>query len=264
MRLCTPHMGRQPEKTENGNDPARCVKFPPFVPVVRGDGVGVVVVVPPFAKGEKSDPPKVFREIGGGVIAISPNVCGGIDKPCHVPNHYSSKAKSPQEPWESSKPEKARAQKHIPDQISVLKKEANWVTDQIGNVFGHQLFACNIIPRGEKPKHMRPPWAIKGGVGVTRFIRTGMVDAVAHGPVKGKTLHGQGTRKVGNGFWSGMKPETTMCQHPVIAKCNAYAASEPIEAHHPGQPLPSEEKECRQCACMHEGDDKKINPVDRI
>ena len=53
----------------------------------------VVIIVPAFAKGEKSDPPAIAGIVTGFKAAPSPHVCRRIDQPGGVePDHYPQTA----------------------------------------------------------------------------------------------------------------------------------------------------------------------------
>ena len=62
---------------------------------------GMVIVVPAFTEGKQADPPEVPRAVAGLVIAIAPDVSGGIDEPGDVVDDDDPGAHGPQEDRES-------------------------------------------------------------------------------------------------------------------------------------------------------------------
>ena len=74
-------------KTDLGEQPNAVVVDIELVPgeaMTSTDRMGMVVVVPAFASGEKCDPPVVARVVAGLKAALAPEVRGGVDQPCGV------------------------------------------------------------------------------------------------------------------------------------------------------------------------------------
>ncbi len=60
-----------------------------------GARVGVVIVVPAFAKGQERDPPVVGGIIGGRKAATAPGVGGRVDQPGAMQFHCGSQEDAP-------------------------------------------------------------------------------------------------------------------------------------------------------------------------
>ncbi len=58
----------------------------------------MVVIVPAFAIGEDGDPPEVAGGVAGVVVAVSPEVSGGVYEPGAVVGSDHPDAHSPDEP----------------------------------------------------------------------------------------------------------------------------------------------------------------------
>jgi hypothetical protein len=50
------------------------IELIPFKAVARGCGIGVMIVVPPFASGHQGHPPQIARVIAGGKTPRAPHV----------------------------------------------------------------------------------------------------------------------------------------------------------------------------------------------
>src|SRR5277367_2710822 len=73
------------------------VELVPSEAVARTDGVGVVVVVPAFASGEKRDPPVVAGVVLGLEAALAPEMRGGVHKPGGVKANGDAEEGSPED-----------------------------------------------------------------------------------------------------------------------------------------------------------------------
>src|SRR6188474_2063830 len=76
---------REAEGAEDADDEPGGVEFPPAVAVGGGALVGVVVVMPAFAKGHDADEPVIATAVARVVVAVAPQVRPGIDGPGAVP-----------------------------------------------------------------------------------------------------------------------------------------------------------------------------------
>src|SRR5262249_34658890 len=92
-------------------DLPRQIEFPPFVAVPRRTGIGVVIVVPSFARSEKADDRVVAAIVVGGVISITPNVSHRVDGPRRVPDQHGAQRAAPDKKAAS---EPARGRRGLP------------------------------------------------------------------------------------------------------------------------------------------------------
>ena len=92
------HVPSQAQLFHGHNRPIRHINLPPAVAVLGHTLVGVVVVVPAFTKGQKPNPPEIPRVIGCLVVAVAPDVRGGIHKPCDVKYDHHPHSQAPQQP----------------------------------------------------------------------------------------------------------------------------------------------------------------------
>ena len=97
-------MGGEAEDFHDTDDAVGEVEFPQSVSVSSHSLVGMMIVVPAFAEGEQADPPEVSRAVAGLVIAIAPDMSGGIDEPGDVVDDDDPGAHGPQEDRESQAP----------------------------------------------------------------------------------------------------------------------------------------------------------------
>ena len=89
-----------------------------------------------------------------------------------------------------------------------------------------------------------------------------MVNTMGKGPIKGRPLQGQGSRKVHKEPGYSVQLEATMGKHPVIAEGDSNAAGEAIQANQKGNAGPTELKERCYGANVHQHQKNKNRPVD--
>ena len=82
-------LGEQPDAVEVG------VNLIPAEAVARGDGMGVVVVVPALAAADQGDPPVVARVVAGFKAARAPEMRGRVDEPGSVQTERHAQEGSP-------------------------------------------------------------------------------------------------------------------------------------------------------------------------
>ena len=82
----SPHAPDEAEAFPHQNRQIRCVEFPPAVKAVSAAArIGMVIVVPAVAARRNPDEPVVAAVFAGLVIAIAPDMGGGIGAPGHMP-----------------------------------------------------------------------------------------------------------------------------------------------------------------------------------
>src|SRR6266446_2204024 len=95
---------------------------------------------------------------------------------------------------------------------------------------------------GQDPSHVRPPFAVAGGMRVTVFVRKLVMNAMGRDPENRPTLERQRRapgEEVFDPFWSLVSP---MGQQPVIAHADAKAPGNPPQEHGNEECLPRKEK----------------------
>src|SRR5688572_20725329 len=80
------YIPNQANAFEDFNDGIRHIEFPPAVAAAGRARIGMVVVVPAFAKGNEGDPPDIAAVILGFEVAVAPNMSDRIHKPGAVPH----------------------------------------------------------------------------------------------------------------------------------------------------------------------------------
>lgn len=75
------HVGRQTHHLQRADHHPCHVKLRPLQAMPRRELERVVVVVPPFAKGQDADPPVVPREVARVVGLRAPDVADAVDEP---------------------------------------------------------------------------------------------------------------------------------------------------------------------------------------
>src|SRR5580658_5897250 len=74
VELCDLNLARETDLFEEPDAPEVGIDFVPAEAVAGGNGMRVMVVVPAFAAGEKSDPPVIARIVAGFKATAAPHV----------------------------------------------------------------------------------------------------------------------------------------------------------------------------------------------
>src|ERR1700722_10981261 len=204
--------------------------------------LGVMVVVPAFAKGQNGDPETVSGSVAGFVALRAPHMRGGIHQPGGMQADDGAQEDSPEEPGPAANRIKEDGDYHRRHHVPLADPEMKLVFAKVGDI-GKELDSVLMHgPAGEDPAHVGPDAAISRRVWIALFVRILMMHAVGGDPGNRAAFYGQraaGSQEILNEFRGFV---AAMGKQAVIAHANAQAAGNP--PHHQGkdQGLPGKEE----------------------
>ena len=99
----------QPQKFHYANAPPVEVNLVPRKSMPRRGWVSMVIIVPPFAKGQQRDPPIIPRIIVGNEAARAPHVCSRVNQPCRMQVESDAEENAPHQIWPTAEDEQRHA-----------------------------------------------------------------------------------------------------------------------------------------------------------
>ena len=250
------------------------VELVPDEAVARGDGVGVMVVVPAFAAGEQGNPPGVAGIVLGFEAAGADEVGGGVDQPGGVeaddatehgaPEHHAEAAHEAMagsgeggadadleeadqgdgEPMELGKPD-----------VALVAGEVRSVASQEGGFGVHGA-------AGDDPAGVCPPGTVVRSVGVAFVVGVLMMDAVGGDPEDGSAFKRHGAAGGDEVLDPLAGAIAAMGQQAVVAHADAHVDGEEVGDDGGGGVLPGEEEERGDGADVEQAHDDGGDPVD--
>ena len=112
----------------------------------------VVIIIPSFSEGYKSDKGVVHRYVTGFVLLVAPDVAQGIHGPGNMPSDDRSEGITPAHGGEASQKEQQYWLGNSDIQIIFLEELVEVVLLQIGNVGG--IEEKHLRLRVEQPSHV--------------------------------------------------------------------------------------------------------------
>src|SRR5580658_7516366 len=97
QRLCSGHsdLRYQPHGHQEPDGEPGHVDLPPFVPVARRMGIGMMIVVPALAVADEGDKRIVAAIVGRFVIAVPPQMRDRVDRPGKMAMHDGAHDRAP-------------------------------------------------------------------------------------------------------------------------------------------------------------------------
>src|SRR4051812_18316095 len=99
----------QSEELQDANTPPIEINLVPLQSMTSGSRMGVMIVMPAFAKGEQRHPPTVARILAGIKASTSPHVRRRVDQPSGVQRQRYAQEDSPQQNVPTAKQEQRHA-----------------------------------------------------------------------------------------------------------------------------------------------------------
>lgn len=146
----------QPKKFQKLDCHIGRIDFPPFKTVTGGKLKRMVIVVPTFSVSHEGNPPEIGRLVVTAVIAVSPNVCGGIYEPGCVINEDEADENSPNHEWPSAHQVKNSREGDCPKNECLFKHLQNRIFYKIRTSPGLNVFISENWIIFQTPAHMRP------------------------------------------------------------------------------------------------------------
>ena len=107
---------------------------------------------------------------------------------------------------------------------------------------------------GKEPKHVRPPEAARGTVGILRTVGEGVVDTMRRDQFDGSSLEGQRSAQ-GQEILEPLRDfEAAVGQQPMVAEGNPQEPRDPLEPEEHPKGAPREGEWRKQHAGMDDGD----------
>jgi hypothetical protein len=124
----------QSERAQGPNAPPVHVDFIPRVAVARGLRVGMVIVVPAFAKRKNGHPEAICRSVAGIEALRSPNVGCGVDQPSEVQAHHGANKNAPEHPRPAADEIEDNCHSDRGNHVPLADPEMKFVFTKIGYV----------------------------------------------------------------------------------------------------------------------------------
>jgi hypothetical protein len=231
------------------------VELVPGEAVAGADGMGVVVVVPAFAAGEKSDPPVIAGVVLSLEAALAPEVGGGVDEPSGVEADGDAEEGSPEDHAHCAddvmagtgngcaKDELEDASDDQGNIVVFAEPDVDGVLGEVGGVTAEQGGFGVKGATGEDPAGVGPPGAVVRSVGIAFLIGVLMMDAMGGYPEDGTALEGEAAAHGDEVLDPLGGAVAAVGEQAMVSHANADVDGEEIHDDEGGQVSPGEEEE---------------------
>ena len=226
--------------------------------------MGVMVVVPAFAEGEKGDPPIIAGIVAGLEAAAAPHMRGGVDKPGGVESEDDAYADAPQEERPSTPGVEQGGEDDVGDPVIVVKPDIVGGFGEVGGVLPHFEGVVVIACAENDPAGMGPPGSIAGGVGIAGAIGALMVDAVGSDPGDGSAFERERATESEEVFQKPRHFIGAMGVEAMVSETDAEADGNPIEHEGEGEGAPAKAEQRCESSDVKKRHDASYGPIDGL
>src|SRR5579863_5010713 len=169
-------IGSESDALQNVDQNPGVVDLVPGQPVANRCWMGMVVVVPAFAKRQCGNPPVVPRVVARGKPASAPHMSSGIDQPRGVQTKNHPHTNAPEHQRQAADRQQNGAEYDHRHPVPVVQFHIKTMLRQVGRILRHQLRVVVVAFTEDDPAHVGPEKAaVPRGMGVARLIRFLMV-----------------------------------------------------------------------------------------
>src|SRR5436309_1642911 len=257
-----PDVPDEPEGLEEPQREPRGVELVPSQAVAGRDRVGVVVVVPAFAKREQRHPPRVLRVVLRGEAPAPPHVRGGVDEPGCVEPDYDAEEDYPVDERPATDREQGNPQHRQRHPVIRRQLAVEGVAREIGCVARHQR---RVVVSGfteDHPAHVRPEAIDARRMRVERPVRVLMVLAMHGHPEDRSALERQRPADRQEVFEQLRGLEPAMRVQPMIPHAEPQTDGHPIEDGRDNQVGPWKRETGGNRLHMEPHQDDACQPID--
>ncbi len=153
-------MARQTELLQRPNAVPVHIHFIPAQAVPGGNRMGVMIVVPALAKGEKRHPPAVGGKVFGDEAARTPAMGCGVHQPGGVQADHGAHEDAPHQERQSADGQQDQSQHDHGNVVIFRDPDVEFIFGKIRDVAGQ---GGGVMVHGladQDPAHVRPPFAV--------------------------------------------------------------------------------------------------------
>ena len=225
-------------------------------------GVGVVVVVPPFAERECGNPPVIARIVARGKPPSPPKVRGGIHQPRGMQPQSHAQADSPKDQRPAANGEQDRPQNHQRHPMPAVQLPIKPVLRQIRSVLPQQLSVRLDTLAHADPAHVGPEKTLFRRMWISGQVRLLVVDTVCRHPKDRPALQRQSPEHGKRVLQPQRALVTPVRVEPVVAHADAKPDGEPVEKQRDAQVLPAKPEQCGHGSNMEQNKNNDSGPVE--
>jgi hypothetical protein len=254
----------QADEAECGDAVPVGVELVPGEAVARGLWMGVVVVVPAFAEGEKCDPEAVAGGVRCGEAARTPHVGCRVDQPGGVQADDGAQEDAPEYAGPSSDEVEDYREDGVGHPVPAADPDVELVLAQFGNE-GEKFVRVGVHgAAGDEPAHVGPEAAVVGRVRVACLVGVLVMHAVDGYPEDGAALHGEGGADGEEVLHPLGSFVSAVGEQAVVSHADAESAGDPPEREGDEEGFPGEEEQGDDGADVEGDEEEGCDPDDGL